>query len=193
MAHVNYNGQDVFIGTEETKEQYLAKAEAMAKNYEALKEFFGKVFRPTLHEFNGKPLNSRFIMALQAKALEVDENIIIENVNRYDDNKSYLWVGTTYTGGTFGKLQLAIEEKFFGSDDRVINAAATLQQNKPWQSGQLTKEEELQAQADSCRESIEKYDDYMIMVCDLKERIEKYNQVAWPFHAHISKHVLQTY
>lgn len=189
MAHVNFNGQNVYISTEESKEQYLEKAEAMAKNYEILKEFFSKVFRPTLEEYNGKPLNNRFIMALQTKALDVNENIYIDNVNRYDDYKSYLWVST----GLAGRLQLEIVEKFEGSDERVINAAATLYNNKPWRQGQLTKEDELQALADACRESIEKYDIYMEQVADLKQRIENYNKVAWIFHTHISNNVLQTY
>ena len=194
MAHVNFNGQDIFISTEETKEQYLAKAESLAKNYETLKEFYSKVFRPTLEEFNGKPLNNRFIMALQVKALDIDENIIIENLNRYNDDKSYLWVSTAYAGnGTAGRLQLSIVEKFYGSDQRLINAAATLHEHKPWRSEHKNKEEELQAMADGCRDTIAHYDDYMQQVADLKERIEKYNQVAWPFHSHISQHVLTTY
>jgi len=193
MATINYNGQDIWICTEENKEQFQLKAYALAKNYDVLKEFFTKVFRPIIKQYHGKALNNRFMLALQQGALEIDENIIVDNLNRYDDGVSYLRVSTTYPGEgtTLGHLQLCIVEKFADSTERLINSAATMQRNKPWKGD--TKEDEIQAMADGCRDAIEHYDEYMQQVAELKQMVDKYNQLSFCFHQHISKNFLQAY
>ena len=191
MATINFNGQDINIWTEESKEQYCVKAENMAKNYEALKEFMSKVFRPIIDEFNGKQANNRFVLALQQKALEVDESIIVEGLNRYDDNRSSISVSTTHIEGMAGRLVLFICEKHAGSDQRLINAAATLHDCKP--SFKDSKEQELQELADSIRETITNYDQNMLLVAELKTLLDKYNHLAWPFHSHINKYELNVY
>ena len=191
MATINFNGQDVWVGTNETKEQFAVKAEQKAKNYEALSKFWQQVFKPVLRDFNGKALNNRFIVALQQKALEVDENIVIGSLNKQQDNTSYLHVETTYADWN-SAITICIVEQWAGSDERLINEAATRQRNKGWRNNE-TKEQELLAMADGCRRSIEHYDDYMQQVAQLRQLLDKYNEVPTCFHQHIVRDFLHTY
>ena len=191
MTTITVNNEKVNIFTNETKEEFIKKAKNLAKHYEALKEFYAKVFRPVLEAYNGKPANNRFVLALQQGALEIDENILVGNIHNYDDGHSTMTIETTYAGSGSHWLLLGIEQKHFGTDERTINAAATLHHNRPWRAD--SKEQELQDMADGCRKSIEHYDEYMEQVADLKLRIDKYNKVSSCFHQHISKYVLDTY
>ena len=51
------------------KEQFINEAEQKAKNYEALSKFYALVFKPTVQEFHGKPLNNRFVLLLPAEGI----------------------------------------------------------------------------------------------------------------------------
>lgn len=191
MTTITVNNEQVNIFTNETKEQFIEKANNLAKHYEALKEFYAKVFRPVVHQFHGKQANTRFVLALQQGAMDVDENILVGNISNYEDGHSSLTISTTYAGEGYHWLLLSIEQKHFGTEDRSINSAATLRRNKPIY--QDSKEQELQDMADGCRDSIEHYDEYMEQVADLKQRIDKYNKVASCFHQHIMRDTLTTY
>ncbi len=195
MAFIKVNNQDVFVNTNETKEQFIEKAQKEAKGYELLKQFYVQVFEPVINKFNGKPLNNRFVMALQTAALDLDENITISNVTKFEDGTSYIHVNT---GGESDysynhAYTLYIVEKFAGSDKRLINSAATIRRNQPYSKDRKTKADELQYLADSCKASIEHYDEYMAQVAGLKQLIDQYNQVPYCFHSHINRDFLYTY
>ena len=191
MTTITVNNEQVNIFTNETKEEFIKKAKNLAKHYEVLKDFYAKVFRPVVHQYHGKPANNRFVLALQQGAMEIDENIMVGSVSNYDDGHSSIRIETTYAGSGSSWLLLGIEQKHFGTEERSINAAATLRYNKPWRAD--SKEQELQDMADGCRDSIEHYDEYMEQVADLKQRIDKYNQVSFCFHQHIMRDTLTTY
>ena len=192
MAHININGKDIFVNMKGDKEQFINEAEQKAKNYEALSKFYALVFKPTVQEFHGKPLNNRFVLALQQRALDVDENIIIGSTNRYDDGTSYMNVSTSYVENSYNSsINLSIEEKFAGSDKRLINSAATLHRNLPWRKD-MTKEEELLAMAEDCRESARQYDECLRRTAELHETIEQWrNSVPANFRYAIEQYYLQ--
>jgi len=191
MAQITVNNEQVSIFTNESKEEFIEKAKGLAKHYEALKEFYAKVFRPTITAYHGKPANNRFVLALQQGAMEVDENIMVGSLNNYEDGHSTLTISTTYADSGSHWLLLGIEQKHADTDERTINSAATLHYNRGWRTD--SKEQELQNMADGCRDSIEHYDEYMEQVAELKQRIDKYNKISSCFHQHISKYVLDTY
>ena len=170
MAHININGKDIFVNMKGDKEQFINEAEQKAKNYEALSKFYALVFKPTVQEFHGKPLNNRFVLEMNENSLNAD----------YDSDvaKSKIFAGSGF-------------KKFAGSDQRLINSAATLHRNLPWRKDK-TKEEELLAMAEDCRESARQYDECLRRTAELHETIEQWrNSVPANFRYAIEQYYLQ--
>jgi hypothetical protein len=101
-------------------------------------------------------------------------------------------VSTSYVENSYNSsINLSIEEKFAGSDQRLINSAATLHRNLPWRKDK-TKEEELLAMAEDCRESARQYDECLRRTAELHETIEQWrNSVPANFRYAIEQYYLQ--
>lgn len=197
MAWYDING--ISVWTNKDSEEFKKEAEQWAKNYEALKEYFTKGVRPVFEKYAGKPYNNRFVLALQAAALEIDENIVFGYSGRYDNGEYYHNVGTTYAGNSAsGSLTLHVvtedvTDKKTGETVKIINAAASLRSMKPWKPEHKDKEQELQEMADGCRRCIKDYDEFMAIAADCKKAVKRYNELPWIFHSYIHADDLKAY
>lgn len=195
MAWYDING--ISVWTNMDSEKFKQEAELWVKNYEALKEYFTKGVRAIYQKYAGKPYNNRFVLELQAAALNIDENIVFGCSGQYDNGVFYHRVGTTYAGiSGSGSMTLHVvtedvTDKKTGETVKVINAAASMHSMKPWKAE--TVEDELQQQADNCRRCITDYDEFMAIAADCKKAVKRYNELPWVFHSYIHAEDMKAY
>lgn len=141
----------------------------------AIVTFFNEVCVPFMDKYDGKVMNKRFTNQLKELAQKQDERMWIEPMEggftihmkkdkfNYTDNASF-------------PVKMTI------NDDGRLSMERT-RANSLWTAWY----ENFNADTETMRETIKKYDEYMAVADKMKEAVDAYNHLPWVFRMNIDK------
>jgi hypothetical protein len=149
-----------------TKEQYLSEVSTIITNRNDLTKFRKEVIEPAIVKFNGKVLNARFTKAISSdeksiysKITSTNEHAVCISVTKYAQPKEeIMWLEIQLNNGGRIVGETEMSKKWSDGFDNTTSAYLSLNDN---------------------------YDKYMETVVELKNAIEKFNDLPSVFRANI--------